>query len=190
MFSRQDVCALTGISVARFKSLARRDQLPTTYVPPAGASEDTQDHAKERGWNWFSPVDVLLIAVQERLMMQIGYADGYADGSSADTAAKIVINNAGDIGRIFWLASPTIGEPSPHDLWVGYLGYTDRLGGSYGGRNIGGSLATIVAEQVKVDTAGEQPARLVLVNVSAVLRDIRNNAARLNITFPVPADWK
>lgn len=108
MFSRQDVCALTGIPVARFKSLARRNQLPTPYVPPAGASEDAQDHAKERGWNWFSPIDVLNIAVQERLMMQIGYADGFG----ADTAANVVTNNAGDIGRIFWLASARIGEPS------------------------------------------------------------------------------
>ncbi|RXG87649.1 hypothetical protein [Bradyrhizobium vignae] len=186
MFSRQDVCALTGIPVARFKSLARRDQLPTAYVPPAGASEEIQDHAKERGWNWFSPIDVLLIAVQERLMMQIGYAEGFA----ADTAAKVVTNNAGDIGRIFWLASKTIGEPSPHDLWVGYLGYTDRLGGSHGGRNLSGSLATIVAEQINSDTPEAQPARVVLVNVSAVLRDIRNSATRLNVTFPVPADWQ
>lgn len=186
MFSRQDVCALTGIPVARFKSLARRNQLPTPYVPPAGASEDAQDHAKERGWNWFSPIDVLNIAVQERLMMQIGYADGFG----ADTAANVVTNNAGDIGRIFWLASARIGEPSPHDLWVGYLGYTDRLGGSYGGRNLSGSLAAIVAEQINSDSDDGQAARVALVNVSAVLRDIRNSAIRLNITFPVPADWQ
>jgi hypothetical protein len=186
MFSRQDVCALTGIPVERFKSLARRDQLPTIYVPPAGASEDVQDHAKERGWNWFTPIHVLQIAVQERLMAQIGYAGGFG----ADTAAKIVINNAGDIGRIFWLASAPVGEPSPNDLWIGYLGYTDRVGNSYGGRNLSGSIAAIVAEQVEVDAEGEQPARIVLANVSAVLRDIRNNAARLNIAFPVPADWQ
>lgn len=186
MFSRQDVCALTGIPVTRFKNLARRDQLPTIYVPPAGASEEVQDHAKERGWNWFSPIDVLCIAVQERLMMQIGYADGFG----ADTAAKIVVNNAGDISRIFWLASAKIGDPSPNDLWVGYLGHTDSAGNSLGGRNLGGSLAKIVAEQIKTDSEDERPARVVLANVSAALRDIRNNAGRLGITFPVPADWQ
>jgi hypothetical protein len=69
-------------------------------------------------------------------------------------------------------------------------GHTDRVGNSYGGRNLSGSIATIVAEQVKADAEGEQPARVVLVNVSEVLRAIRNNAARLNITFPVPADWQ
>lgn len=180
MFTRQDVCALTGIPVERFKSLARRNQLPTIYVPPAGASAGIQDHAKERGWNWFSPIDVLLIAVQERLMAQIGYADGF----SADTAAKIVINNAGDIGNILWLASPTIGETSPHDIWVGYLGYTDQVGGDNGGRNVSGSLASIVG-WIEADA---DKSRLVLVNVSAVLRDIRNRADRLNIEFVVPAE--
>jgi hypothetical protein len=186
MFSRKDVCALTGIPVVRFKNLARRDQLPTIYVPPAGASEEAQDHAKERGWNWFTPIDVLGIAVQERLMMQIGYADGLG----ADTAAKIVVGNAGDIGRMFWLASAPVGEPSPHDLWIGYLGYTDREGKSYGGWNISGSLATITAKSIELPAGGQRPSRLALVNVSAVLRDIRNNAARLGITFPVPADWQ
>jgi hypothetical protein len=186
MFSRQDVCALTGIPVTRFKNLARRDQLPTIYVPPAGVSEDVQDHVKERGWNYFTPIHVLQIAVQERLMMQIGYADGFG----ADTAAKIVINNAGDIGRIFWLASATIGEPSPDDLWMGYLGFTDRDGKNYGGCNVSGTLAAISAEPLKMTAGGRQPTRLALVNVSEVLRSIRNNAVRMNIQFPVPADWQ
>lgn len=117
-------------------------------------------------------------------MMEIGCADGY----SADTAAKIVTNNAGDIGRIYWLAAPTIGEPSRHDIWIGYLGYTDQDGRSYGGWNVGGDLDTVLQ---KVKANGEQQkARLVLVNASAVLRDIRNTAARLKIDFPVPANWQ
>ncbi|MBH5400446.1 hypothetical protein HZZ13_22010 [Bradyrhizobium sp. CNPSo 4010] len=184
MFTRQDVCAMTGIPVAAFKTRARRDQLPTVNVPSQGATDEIRDRAKERGWNWFSPVDVLLIAVQERLMMEIGYADG----SSAATAAKIVECNAGDIGHMYWLASPTIGEPSPHDLWVGYLGYTDQGGRNSGGRNLGGDLVSVLG-QLKADVE-QQKARLVLVNASTVLRDIRNNAARFNITFPVPADWR
>lgn len=184
MFTRQDVCALTGIPVERFKSLARRNQLPTVYAPPRGAPEDCQDRAKERGWNWFSPIDVLLIAVQERLTAQIGYADG----SDTGTATNVVVNNAGDIGRIFWLASPTIGDPSPDDLWVGYVGHADRLDGSSGCSHLGGSLARIM-QKAGGDTA-QEGARLVLVNVSAVLRDVRTNADRLKITFPVPANWK
>jgi hypothetical protein len=153
------------------------------YVPPAGVSEETQDHAKERGWNWFAPFDVLCIAVQERLMMQIGYADGFG----ADTAAKIVSNNSGDIGNIFHLESATIGEPSPHDLWIGYLGYTDHEGKSHGGWNISGSLVGITAKAIQ-PAGGQRPARLALVNVSEVLRSIRNNAVMMNIQFPVPAD--
>lgn len=184
MFTRQDVCALTGIPVERFKSLARRNQLPTVYVPPRGAPEDCQDRAKERGWNWFSPIDVLLIAVQERLTAQIGYADG----SDPRTAANVVVNNAGDIGRIYWLASSTIGDASQDDLWVGYVGHADRLDDGSGCSHVGGSLARIM-ETIGDDTAREGR-RLVLVNVSAVLRDVRTNADRANIMFPVPSDWK
>lgn len=183
MFSRQDICALTGIPVARFKSMARRGQLPTTHLP-VGATEEIQDQAKERGWNWFSPIDALMIAVQERLMMQIGYADGFG----ADTAAKIVSNNAGAIGNIYWLSSPTIGEPSPHDLWIGYLGYTNQLGETNGGSNLGGALASI-NDVITADSMNQNPARASLVNVSGVLREVRCRAVKLGINFPVPADW-
>jgi hypothetical protein len=186
MFTRQDVCALTGIPVAAFKTRARRNQLPTVVANGAfnNAPEDIRDHAKERGWNWFSPIDVLLIAVQQRLMMEIGYSDGYG----ADTAANVVTKNASEIGRIYWLASPTIDKPSPHDLWVGYVGFTDHEGRASGGREIGGHIEGILSS-IAAD-GDRQKARLGIVNVSAVLRDVRNNAARCNISFPVPADWR
>jgi hypothetical protein len=110
---------------------------------------------------------------------------GYAAGFDTATAAQIVIRNAGDIGRIFWLASPTIDEPSPHDLWVGYLGHTDPLTGRCS--QISGTLSRVL-EIAGADTQRGH-ARLVLVNVSEVLRDVRGSADHFKITYPVPANW-
>jgi hypothetical protein len=184
MHTRQDVCALTGIPVERFKTLARRDQLPTFYVPPAGVSDEILDKVRERNWNWFAPYDVFCIAIQSRLMAEIGYADGLA----ANTAAKIVANNGGDIGRVFHLAPKgKIEKPSHHDIWIGYLGFTDVDGSNKGGQNLGGSLANIISTIKSADAPGSK-SRLFLVNASAVLREIRQQANLLSIEFLVAAE--
>lgn len=184
MHTRQDVCALTGIPVERFKTLARRDQLPTFHTTPAGVSDEILDKARERNWNWFAPYDVFRIAIQAQLMAEIGYADGLA----ASTAEKIVSNNNECIRPVFFLAPKgRIEKPSHHDIWIGYLGFTDADGGNKGGQNLGGSLSNIVST-IKSDERQGHKSRLFLVNVSAVLREIRQRANRLGIEFLVAAE--
>jgi hypothetical protein len=182
MHTRQDVCALTGIPVERFKTLARREQLPTVCVPPTGTSEETLDRVRERNWNWFTPIDVFRIAIQSRLMSEIGY-----DGLAASTAANIVISNSSDIGNVFHLASKgKIEKSSHHDIWIGYLGITDADDKNNVCRDLSGSLANIVSTIKSVDQGHKS--RLFLVNASAVLREIRQRANRLGIEFLVAAE--
>src|ERR1700736_6136539 len=81
MFTRGDVCMLTGIDVEDFKNRARRDLLPVNADEPCD------------GRRRFSNAEVLRIAVADRLVTRIGYADG----TSQETASKIASNNAGAI---------------------------------------------------------------------------------------------
>lgn len=178
MFTRQEVCALADIQVERFKSLVRRDQLPTINVPSSGASDSTRDAVREPGWNRFSAFDTFMIAVQESFSREIGYADGL----SSKTASMIVSNNRDVIHDVLLAPSRT------RDQWLGYAGGSPNKPGSNelpGGRNVSGTLKDIL-RAMEHDEAGH--ARLFLVNVNAVLRDVDARAKKhLKIDFGASA---
>jgi len=166
MFTRQEVCALTGIPVERFKSLVRRDQIAIIL-------------ANESGWNYFSAMDVFRIAIQERLSCQIGYADGL----SADTAAKIISNNAEGIEEVFW---QSLGKKAAPDKWFGYVGFSGDLDVNNGGDGVFGTLSEVTKLIERKDRNGEQPMRVFLVNADSVLREVAARATKhLNIDFIV-----
>jgi hypothetical protein len=166
--TRKDVCNLTEIDVEQFKTHARRDQLPTFYIPYA--DEQNLDAVGERGWNRFSDLEVVQIAVFERLMCEMGYAKGLAP----DSAKVIAFNASGAIQRIFE-------QEFTIDQWVGYMASRD------GGQNVDGSLTEIFE---RIDTfcrqsakAQPKPERIFLVNVSEIIRTLRTRAADLKISF-------
>jgi hypothetical protein len=178
MFTRQAICALADIPVERFKSLVRRDQLPTINVPIGGISDAARDAAKEPGWNRFSAEDAFMIAVQEGLSRQIGYADGLS--YSSQTASRIVANNRDAIQDV--LKSPS--HAHSKDRWLGYAGASvDKRasGENPGGRNVSGILKEVL-ETLARDEDGYT--RLFLVNADAVLREVQARAEKdLKIDF-------
>jgi hypothetical protein len=171
MFTRQDVCALTGIPVERVKSLIRRDELPFSR-----SLVGLQGKSQERAWNRFSAFEVFLIAIQECLFRQ----NGYADGVSAKTASDIVTNNKQAIYDA--LCSPS--SDYKNDQWIGYAGsaWDDATNENPGGRNVFGAL-----EEVMKMLRREQDnayARLLIVNADATLREVHARAKKnLKIDF-------
>jgi hypothetical protein len=164
MFTRQEVCVLTGIPVERFKSLIRRDQI--AIILPDGP-----------GWNYFSAMDVFKIAIQERLSCQIGYADGLP----ADTAAMISDNNKAALWDFFWQFPAGKAEP---DKWIGYVGFSGDLDVNNGGKNIFGTLSEVTKSIER--TKSDEPMRVFLVNADSVLREVAARAIKhLNIDFIV-----
>lgn len=161
-FRRQHVCALTGIPVPRFKTLLMREQLPVA-TPGSMAELDV--------WGDYSAFDVLAIAIAERLMCQMGYADGLPPGS----AQQIVSNSIGLLDHNFIASKPRA------DQWIGYAAFADRDGGF----NVGGSLTDIL-EQVR-SNPDNPPARMFLVNASEALRDVKARAKQSGIPFPSAA---
>lgn len=178
MYTRQDVCRLTGIGVERFKGLARREQLATISIPKIGITDAIRDHAKERGWNWFSAIDVFLIAVQEQLSREMGYSNGLGP----EDAARIVWNNSGELGEVFW-TSPSSGvKEAANDVWVGYAAFDGPTGQNNGGRNLIGSLSKLLE---RTNSSEDRFARVFLVNADAVLRNIESRAALNSIEYLV-----
>lgn len=169
MFTRQEVCTLADTLVDRFKTLARRDQLATTVA---------RDAAKESGWHRFSAEEVFMVAIQEGLTREIGYADGL----SAKTASHIVINNREIIRDV--LSAPSASKSK--DRWLGYAGgVPSKPGEPAGGRNVSGTLKDIIKA---MDRDEDGHARLFLVNVDAVLRDVDARARKhLKIDFGASA---
>jgi hypothetical protein len=155
---RQTVCALSAIPVARFKTLARRHQLPKLV------DAEYDDEGDDEGS--YSDLDVLAIAVAERLMCQLGYSDGLPPGA----AQQIVSNSLGLLEHPF-----TAGRA---DHWIGYVGQTS------GGYNVSGTLAQILAEVRSASEECGPAARIFIVNVSDVLRDVKARAERLELPFP------
>lgn len=162
-FQRQSVCFLTNIPVERFKTLARRDQLPT--LP-----DQIEDRDGER--RQYSDLDVLAIAVAERLWCQIGYAEGLLPGP----ASKIVGNALGGLDNILF-SNPR------SDQWIGYVGQPSERGGSLGGYNVAGSLAEIFAA-IRAANDEAPSERVFLINVSEVFRAIRMRAEKHGIQYP------
>jgi hypothetical protein len=178
MYTRQHVCVLANIDVERFKTLARRNQLPTVFVPPMGVNERSLDRMQTPGWNRFPTLDAAKITVSEAFNQQMGYADGL----SSTTAAMIASNNSEGILEALqkWADSPA---PSSKDIWVGYAGFYERGGGE----NVFGTLETVSKRLSEYSTrafASEWPARLFLVNVSEVIREMARRAAAAGIQFP------
>lgn len=180
MFTRRDVCTLTGFNENQFKALARREQLVfgTTETP-------SSEGDFERHWNRFSAFDVLLVAIQNSLMLR----SGYADGLKPETARDIVANNSGAIARL-------LEESLKSDQWIGYVGQPINRYCYDGGFHVYGSL-TDVAEKVTahcVDATDPSSRRLFerdpaalrvyLINVSEVLRTVRARATDHEIHFP------
>jgi hypothetical protein len=170
MFQRKEVCKLTGIEEGRFKILAHRGQLPSLQAEDEGA--DAQEAA---GWKRYSALDVLMIALAERLMGQIGYADGLRP----DTAAKIVSNALSGLDL-----DPLAADTAPDDRWIGYVGEPAEPGSIDGGWNVSGSVAQVALRIVESAADGNRPARVFLINVSEVLREVRHRAEAGQITFP------
>jgi hypothetical protein len=166
--TRKDVCNLIEMDVEQFKTHARRDQFPTFYI--AYADEKNLDAVGERGWNRFSDLEIVQIAVFERLMCEMGYAKGLPP----DSAKLISINAGGAIQRIFE-------KQFSVDQWVGYVAGRD------GGANVDGSLIEICARVEKLyaksPNSRPKPGRIFLVNVSEIIRRLRARAARLKISF-------
>lgn len=164
MYTRRDVCTLTGIEESRFKTLARREQLPTLRVVPNDEDEQAS------GWNRFNSFEVIQLAIAERLMCQIGYADGLRP----DTAAKI----ASQCGE----GIETALRRSAADIWVGYVGVPAERGGVDGGMNVHGTFFQIAKRLAEL---GDGPAeRVFLVNVSEVVRAIKQRADEHRLLFP------
>jgi hypothetical protein len=178
MFSRQATCDLTGISVEQFKTLARRDQLPITLTPNP-STRAVWESAGERGWNRFTSFEVFKIAVFERLLSEIGYADGLG----TQTALKIV-DNGGMLADVFEMCRNCNGVPKRADIWIGYLGIAnDKSSRNVGGRNLAGVLKDILSSVQKEAVEPFSPARLFLVNVSAVMRAVLIRSEKLKIAF-------
>jgi len=175
MYKRQDVCRLAGIDVERFKGLARRDQLPIVSPPPIGKTDEIRDHAKERGWNWFSAFDVFLIAVQEQLSREMGYLNGI----NSEDAAKVVWNNNGFLGDVFWNHSSAAAS-GRKDKWIGYLAFDGPPNRNNGGMNVSGSIADILNQIKDLDIP---VARSFLVNADSALRAITLRAESSGIEF-------
>lgn len=174
MYTRREACLLTNIVEHRFRTLARRDQLPVSPVAPAPKLNDSEDSiegaSKFRGWNRFTAEEVLLIAFAERLMCMLGYADGLPP----IPAQKITWNNGSEILRVF-------AERPASDIWAGYVGGTD------GGWNVAGTLSEVAAaveDDRKRNPGHEVALRLFIVNVSEVLREVEARARLHKIDFP------
>ncbi len=170
MFTRQEVCDLADIKPERFKTLIRRDQLPAVLSQVA-EDEDANLHR-------FSAEATVLIAIQENLSRQIGYADGL----SSKTAAQIVSQHRAVIRDVLMAPAST----RSRERWLGYAGGTPiKLGDPPGGRDVSGTLK----EVVKVLERDEYDhARLFLANVDAVLREVDARARKhLKIDFGASA---
>jgi hypothetical protein len=146
--------------------------------------EQVGEKLAETGWNRFSAYDVFLIAVQDRLACQIGYADGV----SYETASKIVTNNnmalldAFKSGIKSKIRGRKVIRTKPDDIWLGYMGDISYQGQT-GGANTsiyGGNLVDI-AEGASSSRASFM--RLYVVNASFVLREVLQRADQLKIIF-------
>ena len=160
----------------RFKSLARRHQLPTTFVPIGvhRNNEAIRDEIQQRGWNRFSDFEATCIAVANALVREMGLANGVPN----ETAVKIVSCNGGAIHEALRSIKPS---PSAADIWLGYASHGDA-----GGANHYGDLATVTVKILSDLAQGERPARLILVNVSDVVRSMFERAHAAGIAFPQP----
>ena len=189
MYTRRDVCTLTGLPEAQFKNLARRDQLPFER-PRSLNSEEYLDRAEARGWNRFSAIEVLRIAVQHRLMTIIGDVDGLGP----ETARDIVGDNGSAIQAV--LIAPAASD----DQWIGRVAQPTSHGDCDGGFPVSGSLGVVAAKIgqrcfdskdpeskifLSTDAAAE---RVFLLNVSEVLRAVKLRASAAGIQFSISED--
>lgn len=155
MFTRSMASLLSGMSEEQIKNFARSDRSPSFL-----RSGEELRHSR---WTRYTPRDVILIALTERLRMQIGYAEGLRP----DTAAKIAAHAA-------WSIADALASPTP--LWAGYVGepldYQDRGTGENrkGGLNVAGSLTEIAEKIASLDHG--TPVRLFLVNVTEVIKEV------------------
>lgn len=175
MHTRHAVCVLADMQPEHFKSLARRDQLPTIHVPVV-SDEKIEDDAGTRGWNRFSDVEAVQIAVSNALAVQMGYADGVSHA----TASKIVNCNGGAIVDALAKIGPLA---SGGDVWMSYVAYGDA-----GGANRSGDLASITLGILSEMANGGSVARIFAINISDVVRKMILRATAAGIAFPHPSD--
>lgn len=159
MFTRSIAALLSGMSEDQIKNFSRSDRAPSFL-------RSGEDLGPGR-WTRYSARDIVLIALAERLRMQIGYAEGLRP----DTAAKIAAHAA-------WSIEDALA--STHPIWAGYVGepldHTDRGTGEdrKGGYNVAGTLPDISAKIASMPEGA--PVRLFLVNVTEVIREVRARA--------------
>ncbi|TGN86701.1 hypothetical protein EOW77_0019020 [Bradyrhizobium yuanmingense] len=165
LFTRQEACTLAAMEVERFKAMGRRNQLATIDM-------------SESGWSRYSAEGVFMMAIQEALMREIGYADGL----SAKAASRVVSYNREIIREI--LSAPSLTKSK--DRWLGYAGgEPSKPDEPPGGRNVSGAFKDVVRSLERDD---DGYARLFLVNGDAVLREVDARAKKqLKIDFSASA---
>lgn len=166
MFTRKQVCTLLSFDEEDFKVIARHGYLPIIHTP-VGATEEIRDHTKERGWNWFAPFDVFLLA----LFVHFGIILG-----TPGNAREMAIQIAEAAGHIFGLG-PTAGADAHSEIWIGRLG----------GQIVSGTLQQVIG-LVGTDALPENSANLALVNADLTLRMLHQRARTIGIAFPTAAD--
>ena len=114
----KSVCALTGIPVERFKSLASAESTADPFMlHPEARLRIVRIAPKNAAGIGFHPSTFFSLRFKSGLRLR-------SDMPTVPTRAPrptLSSTTSGDVGRIFWLASPTIGDPSPDDLWVRYV---------------------------------------------------------------------
>lgn len=166
-YTRKQVVVLTGMSEAPFKTLLRRGQLATlSATDSAWANAAENDDRSVPGWNRWNAHEVAAIAIQARFMDELGCIDGLRP----DDAQKLA-----DFGRgaVYEIAH----GDRRRDLWAGYV--SARVGGNF----VDGTLpeVTIKLESARADD--ETPLRLILINVSEVVRQVEEIARAEGISF-------
>lgn len=171
MYTRIDLCALSGIDIDNFKSLWRRDQLPIA----AGAN------VRARRVEGYSALDVITVAVGQAFISQAGYERGLQASGAMPIAAA-----ASD-----WIHA-AFAKPSGDDIWAGMLGA--RVGRFENGRvkagwHVGGTLAEVTAEISRENSRSRSGVvRAFLINVSEVIREVQERARQARIFFPESLD--
>lgn len=164
-YSRQEVCALSGIDDERFKTLARRKQIPTC----------NRKHEINARWAGFSTIEVLCIAVGESLRAEIG-------GEKGMTAESAMTIAAGARERIASAA-----RNPKRDIWIGTVASRmpewNSASRTKTGWRVVGTIAEI-AKQIEGERAHGDSIRLFAVNVGTVLREVHERARRARIYFP------
>lgn len=166
-YTRQQLADLTDVPFSRIVSWQRRAQLPVSHGLDNADFDDLAERERGgRSWTRYEVIDVLLVAVFARLQDQL-----VVEGLGPNGALVLTVGVRGSIQST--ARSRVVG-----DRWAGYVSFNE------GGFCVEAAPYPELIDSIWRRRADEEaPTRVILINVSLVIREVAERAKKLGIPF-------